>query len=425
MGTTNHGNQTINFSYFDEATGELMGTQNLGITPLGIYSGGYLTKVSDSSVTLSSFIANVRSSTHQVSVRSSASATLNSSTLDSGAISAATPYLVMRWNYVETPGNYVEIHAIALANRQQYDVMIGRCLFSGSTLTGFDYSDRTVPVAQSHCLKVEATPETEMYVRVRGGVVNIGLSKVVIPDQKVGPFAVPSAGLSRIDLVYVTYAGAVAIQQGTPASTPTVPSYVGKMVLAEVRVVNGDTNITWGRITDARSFLSYPSIPDEETIGLNSSGRLYAIRDSLAPHYNVTVCDANNLTLPSQFEGASIITFKDPSFGTIAKTGSFWGQPFLFNNSTRFRMNVSVTSNITKTLKLFSVDDKVYVYVDGSLVYSRTTTKTDYQNPISINLVLAAGNRTIDIIHNDNLELAHLCLVGNIVDNTTVFYRSV
>jgi hypothetical protein len=119
---------------------------------------------------------------------------------------------------------------------------------------------------QDQNLRVEATSETEMYVRVRGGTVNTGSAKVVIGDQKVGPFTVPGSGNSRIDLVYVTSAGALAIQQGTAAVSPSVPAYGNKLVLAEVRVVNGDTNIIWDRITDARAFLAFPQVSSTQMI---------------------------------------------------------------------------------------------------------------------------------------------------------------
>jgi len=259
MGATNHGTQSINFSYFLEATGANFGKQMLNILPPGIYNGGYLTKVSNSEVTLSTFDAAISDGSNQISVHTAAAATLNSSTLNSGAISSATPYLVLRWAYEALVTNYVDIHAIAsLSAKQQNDVVIGKCVFVGSTLSSFDYSERTFPGMLSRCLSVEATPDTELYVRVRGGIVNTGTAKVVVGDQKVGPFTAPSSPNSRIDLVYVDADGDIQIQQGTAAVSPSAPSYANKLVLAEVRLVNGDTNITWDRITDARAFLAYP-----------------------------------------------------------------------------------------------------------------------------------------------------------------------
>ena len=127
MGATNHGTQQITWQYFQEATGANWGKRLLGILPPGIYSGGYLTEVSDTEVTLSILIAEIKDGTTQISVRTAAAATLNSTTLDSGAISSATPYLVLRWLYALSAVNYVEVHAISSVSvAQDNDIVIGK-----------------------------------------------------------------------------------------------------------------------------------------------------------------------------------------------------------------------------------------------------------------------------------------------------------
>jgi len=271
MSTTDHGTQQIHYQYYEEITGAFRGQRLLGILPVGMYLGGYLTRVSDTEVTLSTLVAEIRNGTNQISVRTTVAATLNSVTLDSGAISSGTPYLVLRWAYAETIANYVEIHALAtLTVREEHDVVLGKCVFDGSTLSSFDYSDRTVAQIESQNLLVEATPDTEMYVRLHGGVVNTGSAKVVIGDQKVGLFVAPTGANSRIDLVYIDSTGAPQILQGTAAITPSAPAYGSRLVLAEVKVVNGDTTLTWDRITDVRAFLAFPQTSTTQMI--ESSG---------------------------------------------------------------------------------------------------------------------------------------------------------
>lgn len=287
MGSTNHGTQSIRHQYFDEITGTNRGERLLDIMPPGIYWGGYLTKVSDSEVALSTLVAEISDGTNQISVRTAASATLNSTTLDSGAISSGTPYLVLRWAYSETVNNYVEVHALSSLNgRQQNDVVIGKCVFAGAVLDSFDYSDRTFPLIMNRNLQVLPTTDAELYVRIRGGYFNNGTQTVKVGDQKSPVFTAPTGGNSRIDLVYITYDGTVAIQQGTAAPSPSAPSYLGKLVLAEVRLATGDTDIAWDRITDVRAFLSHPALPDESTIGISSGGRLYNVNDTAANTYD-------------------------------------------------------------------------------------------------------------------------------------------
>lgn len=424
MGATNHGAQQITYQYFMEAKSDLFGRRNLNILPVGIYSGGYLTRVSDTEVSMSTLVAEIKDATNQISVRTTVAASLSSATLDSGTISSGTPYLVLRWSYAASTANYVEVHALAtLASRNQNDIVIGKCVFDGSTLTSFDYSDRTFPRMEEQNLKVEATPDTEMYVRLRAGIFNTGNAAVKIGDQKVGPFTVPTAGNSRIDLVYINFAGTVSIQQGTPSPSPSAPVYTGKLVLAEVKVVNGDTNITWDRITDVRSFLQHPAVIDETSLGIDASGRMYVIRDDIAPVWDVSVMDANNLTLPSQFT-SPIAEFKLPSYGSFFGSRSGYGAYWLYNNSVRFRIGVRAVTNITKTLKLFTVNNSLRVYIDGELVFSRTTVLTTPNSPVNVDLLFTTGNHTLDLVFNDQGGDAHLNILGNIFDNVAVYYRA-
>lgn len=424
MSSTNHGSQQITCQYFMESTGANYGRRNLDIVPVGIYSGGYLTKVSDTQVSLSTFVAEISDGLNQISVRTTTPATLSSVTLDSGSISSSTPYLILRWSYELVTNNYVEVHALAtLTSRQEHDLVLGKCVFSGSTLTGFDYSDRTFPRIQDQNLRVEATPDTEMYVRLRGGVYNTGNTALKIGDQKVGPFAVPTAGNSRIDLVYIKSDGTVAIQQGTPSSSPSAPEYLGKLVLAEVRVVNGDTNITWDRITDVRSFLQQPIAIDESSLGIDTNGRVQVLRDSIVPYWEVYIADSHTNTHPDDFT-SYLANFKDLSYGSINKThlgvSSYW----MLTNSVLFRMRVHVLADIVKVLKLFAVDNAMYVYIDKVLVYSWDSAFYTTSSPKGINLNLTTGDHTVEIVFRDWGGNAYMNLVGDIVDNSAVFFRA-
>jgi hypothetical protein len=58
----------------------------------------------------------------------------------------------------------------------------------------------------------------------------------------------------RIDLVYVDTDGTVKIKTGTEGSPPTSPSYDGKIVLAEITLTVGMTEITGKDIKDVRGF---------------------------------------------------------------------------------------------------------------------------------------------------------------------------
>jgi len=268
MGIINHGTQSITFQFNLAAKAEYFNKLTHRIQPPGVYWGGHLIKVSDSIVTLTPFAIMINDGDEQVSVSSIVDATLSAATLDSGAIDAATPYLVFRWVRLSTiAANYVEVHATAAA--QPLDVVIGKMVFSGSILTGFDYSDRTEPRTLENWLKPEATETSELYIYVRGGQVQTALGTTWVATQKVGPFVVPASPKSRKDLVYVDTSGALQILQGTAAPAPVAPNYLGKLVVAEVLVANGVVDIIESVITDVRCPMNGPVFPDESTITRN------------------------------------------------------------------------------------------------------------------------------------------------------------
>ena len=255
MGAVNHGTQTISYTYYEEITQANRGKRNVGIIPRGIYYGGYLTKVTNSEIILSAMVAEIGDNDLQVKVKTVGNAVLNSTTLDSGDISSSTPYIVLRYAYHASEINYMEIHAInSLASAQANDIVVGKCIFGGDVT--FDYSERTFLNVQDLFFKVESTGATEMYVRLRAGRIQNSIGYVFVPEQKVGPFNIPSSPLSRIDLVYIDTDGTAKILPGAAASSPVAPNYSGKLVVAQVRLVNGDNNIQSNRISDVRSFIT-------------------------------------------------------------------------------------------------------------------------------------------------------------------------
>jgi len=314
MGITNHGIQSITFQYFLEATGANFGKRLLGILPPGIYSGGYLTRVSDSEVTLSILVAEIKGTTNQISVRTASAATLNASTLDSGSISSGTPYLALRWAYAASTSNYVEVHALAsVAAAAANDIIIGKCVFVGSTLTSFDYTDRTFLNVQNLFLRVEA--DSGLYVWIRSGRINNGSGYVLVPEQRVGPFTVPGSPNSRIDLVYVDTDGTVSIQQGTAAVSPVAPDYNDKLVVAQVQMVNGDTSIPASRITDVRAFIAKPK-PDEATT--YSGGESYTFAGGRIEKDGIAAYTGSNKTVtfvvpfPNEIRNVQLTVEKSP-----------------------------------------------------------------------------------------------------------------
>ncbi len=424
MGATNHGTQTIVYQYFLEASAENWGKRLLDIHATGIYSGCHVGIIGDTTLQLGQMVVEIRDATNQVCIRTSDLATISNATLDSGSMTSATPYLVLRWAHTSSAANYLEVHAIAsLSTRLQYDLVIGKMTFTGGVLSGFDYADRSHPRTPGVELRVEPLTWASMNLLVRGGRYPTGNTNFPVQETQIGPFVAPAAPYSRIDLVYM--AGSVpTILQGTPAVTPAAPNYGGRLVLAEVRVVNGDTSLSWDRITDVRPSLWPSAVPDEATINYDANGKLSINRVQVAPKWNVTVCNANNLTLPSQFT-TPIAEFSIPSFGSFCGTHLSIQNIWLYNNSTRFRMTVNSIGPTVKTLKLFAVDNWVYIYIDGVEVYHYVGAAYQWDSPLaSIPLSFTNGDHIVDIVFADQGGNAYLNIVGDIVDGVSVLFKA-
>jgi len=270
----NIGSQVVTILYYRAANSSIVNKRFQGIRQTGIYSGGYLSYVDDDTAKISTLVCEISDGTYQVRIETEDTVNL--------AVASATPYIVLRWAYTGAITDYMELLAVAVGDIAANDIVVGKCKFDGSDLNGFDYQDssypRSTPNTQDLFLKVEATPDTELRVRIRAGRIQTNSAVVDINEQKSDLFVAPDSN-SRVYLVYVTDAGAIAIDStGTAAADPSPPTYKGKLVLAEVTISNGDTNITADKIKNVRSCLSPNIIPDGITIEKGTTGLLSSFR---------------------------------------------------------------------------------------------------------------------------------------------------
>jgi len=244
------GNQTVHIKYFDPLINTAGNFIALDVRKPGIYSGGYLTRVSDISVSLSTLACEIADSGvtgNQVRITTGAAVSIT--------VAVATPLVVLRWTYTgSATADYMDFVAVADGNQLPTDVVVGLCTFSGSTLTGFDYTDRTNPNVMDLFLKVEPTSPASMYLRVRSGRVNYGSANYDIVDQSTSVFSAPGSG-SRIDLVQVSTSGVVTLTTGVASATPSAPSYGNLVTLAEITIASGATTLTASNIKDVRNYV--------------------------------------------------------------------------------------------------------------------------------------------------------------------------
>lgn len=241
------GNQVITVKFFDPVDSDVANRIALGVRKVGIYSGGYLTKVDDVTVTLSTFDCEIGDGTYQIRGLTGVGVNVT--------VSSAVPYVVIRWVYTGSASDdYMSFVAVSSIGILATDVVVGKCNFSGSILTGFDYTERTNPNIFDLFLKAEPTDPASMYLRVRAGRVTYGVSTFQVVDQLSPLFSAPGSN-SRIDLIQVNTSGAIIVTQGTPGASPVAPNYGALVTIAEITLTSGQTTIAVSNIKDVRSFI--------------------------------------------------------------------------------------------------------------------------------------------------------------------------
>jgi len=264
----NIGNQTVTILFYRPANSSIVNKRFQGIRQTGIYSGGYLSVVDNTTAQISTLVCEISDGTYQVRIETASTVNLT--------VAEGTPYIVLRWAYTGTVTDYMEL--LAVATPAANDLVVGKCTFVGGNLNGFNYQDssypRTTPSTQDLFLKVEPTETSERRVRIRAGRIQTNSAVIDISDQKSDLFDTLASN-SRIDLIYINKStGAVEIETGVAALNPVVPDYKGKIVLAEITLTAGYTNITASMIKDVRNFISPNVSPDDVTIEENSDGKL-------------------------------------------------------------------------------------------------------------------------------------------------------
>ena len=250
MGLIDYGSQSIQVNFNAPANSVSWTKRLVDLIPRGIFKGGLLTKITNVSISLSPLVVEIGDDFYQVRVSTASAVTIT--------VTTGTPYIILRWVYTGATSNYMDVFAVASGSVQTNDIIVGKCVFAGATLTGFDYGDstwqRSTPNFPHLMLRVEARQTPDMTVVIRGGRTNYGTANLEVEVQISSVFTAPTVN-PRIDVVYVDTDGLVKVYTGSEAVTPSVPSYNSKKVLAEISLSVGMTSITETEIKDVRNFI--------------------------------------------------------------------------------------------------------------------------------------------------------------------------
>lgn len=137
MGSLDFGTQINTFCYENEASSASFNTILNDILSDGVYKGGIITKVSDEACSVGATVAIVTDPAKNISIRcqTTVPATI--------AVSSANCYIVMRLDWLDQINNYVDILGVPVESILDKDVVLAKAVYSGSTLTTFDYSYKT------------------------------------------------------------------------------------------------------------------------------------------------------------------------------------------------------------------------------------------------------------------------------------------
>jgi hypothetical protein len=279
MGSTDYGTQTLGFDYNQSATAQGFNGVYYNAISTGLYTGFTLTRTSNTSVTISSGLCVISDSSSSTITKVSTS---NSVTI---AVSSSIPYIIFRFSWSDSTNNYMDMEAVAYDNIESDDLVIGRCIYEddGTTLqTTFDYTRRSTVFTkkfetQNDYFRVYQTEPASNKVTITGGVINTSEGNITVSG---GTF--PASGFTdttngRIDLIYINEDGDIEVLEGTDASSPSVPRYANRKVIAEITRGAGETTVKGNEIT--RVISSFDANPISSDMLITDSGGYYTSTD--------------------------------------------------------------------------------------------------------------------------------------------------
>ena len=149
-----------------------------------------------------------------------------------------------------------------------------------------------------------------------------------------------------------------------------------------------------------------------------------AVADSMklrTPYYSVKVDQSGTLNSPSGFTNL-LTEYRYPSYGSIMEPRNDL-RNFDQTNSLLYSMKVCSAYSCTNTLKLFAIDDFIYIYINGALSWSYTNIFSSASNPVSVPISLPAGTSTVQIIKNDfGGMIRSIELLGDVVNSSNVWF---
>jgi len=270
--TTNLGNQTLVFDYRQEARGKGFNQVFCDTLPYGVYTGGHLTRVSNTVINIGLLVCVIKSDeSDKVALRIETSENQDVSlAISSGSpfVDITRPYIVLRFGWQDVEINYMDMLAVGWSTNpleidqtklHPLDIILGKVIFEETSLGSgqyiiangnpFDLSRRqNVFIKETESIagqfRVSSSEVDPKKVFISGGIVNTSQGQLFVTGSEFPSEGIPDTGaMGRIDLIALDAKGKFTFIQGSPATEPIAPKYQTYKILAEIHRGAHRTNV--------------------------------------------------------------------------------------------------------------------------------------------------------------------------------------
>lgn len=304
MGSTNLGNQTLTFDFKQEGTSEGFNKIMYNLIPKGIIRGGELTKLTDSTISISPFLCFFEDTSVETGTR------LETSSDVSVSVSQANNYIVGRFNWLNIEDNYMDFLGVSSSNIQPTDLIFGRAIYDTlGVLQNFDVSEKSWSREYYENFKSDYPNFHVMYNSTEADKIIINKGSAFINGNLVtlsSPYTLQYPDLSvtnsRKDLVVIDESSSISVIKGEDSVTPTVPKCPqNKLILAVITLPSNPSTIEGTYIQNIYS--NNPSLNSELVDGVVVTSKIADSAVTLPKISNSTksaletygyFCDDNN-----------------------------------------------------------------------------------------------------------------------------------
>jgi hypothetical protein len=236
--------QIKSFAYRATGTAQVFNQVNYKLLPDGVYDGLAVGKINDGLVSISDGTVYITDPLNDLGTK------ITISGIDNQTVTTTNVYIILRFTWLNSETNPMQVLSVPKVNIQAGDIILAKCIFSGTTLLGtFDVSERkesTILKAKKTFDKLQLTATDPATL-----VVNISSGDYIIDNVNYfyagGTVTLPTVTSGMISYIVLNAAGvASAINSsdiGSPIN-PTIPNstyIIGRVLrIGTISSVRGD-----------------------------------------------------------------------------------------------------------------------------------------------------------------------------------------